>query len=826
MIFAYICIGIIFWPIVAFSPNVSVDFPLIYQEMLVSGFNMPFAWSFKTASGLGISNVFVLWSWPADFLYGLLGKIGLNFELIQIILGFAPVVLIGTYSLNLILKEYKVSKKPRIAATLVFLSNSYILLLLDGGQLMIALAYSMLPLSYFYFYKSLSSKLSTKLAAGVLISALGFTDIRFVYLLLIILATRFVFDVTKKGANLYSWISTSLLVSVIFLMLHFFWIYPFLKTGLEIPASLSSSSNIKFLSFTKLKHGLLLLQPHWFKNSFGVVSPLRREFLLIPFAAFLSPLLHRKHKEVGFWLIISLLGVFLAKGSNAPFQEIYPWLFKNIPGFFMFRDPSKFFALVALSYSILIGFTLNKVTKKSPWIFGVFLIYIIFLARPVYLGKMTGLFSNPPNKDSFQNVAKMLKADNSFGRVLWIPSRHPLAFVSLTHPVVEANRISSLKPFAMGNFGTYETLNFLREADYMGQLMNLSSVKYIVYPYPDTRKKELSKDEIKYYDTFSHQLAALDWLTEEYRDDAVVVFKVHGDVEKFFIAENKINLHDSTEIFSQFNLESKYELKNNALVFNEERLPSSIYLSDSLENYPNKDGWWKRDAQDFAWVRNFLQEKYGIDNQGLTLNGGYAFCEGFCKISVPGKSGEYYIRVLLSDKGGKVGEINTKIINPEIVEKRITGYGEIKDQIFEYSKGNFEWFSISGADLENLEVEGDVNVINAISEYLPEENEVEIGTTSFEGNVNFEMINPSHYKVVVKGLSKPSVLVFSETFSSQWRLDEKNAFKVYSLFNGFDVSEDGEYNLYYDPQKYVNIGLAISLVSLCIIIYLWKKSRK
>ena len=68
-------------------------------------------------------------------------------------------------------------------------------------------------------------------------------------------------------------------------------------------------------------------------------------------------------KQIRFFLILSLLGVFLAKGSNEPFGQIYIWLFEHIPGFVMFRDPTKWYMLIAVSYSVLIPYSIYKIVN-------------------------------------------------------------------------------------------------------------------------------------------------------------------------------------------------------------------------------------------------------------------------------------------------------------------------------------------------------------------------------------------------------------------------------------------------------------------------------
>ncbi|MEK9184848.1 MAG: hypothetical protein AAB866_01630, partial [Patescibacteria group bacterium] len=51
-----------------------------------------------------------------------------------------------------------------------------------------------------------------------------------------------------------------------------------------------------------------------------------------------------------------------AKQPFPPFGQINVWLFQHFPGMIMFRDPTKWYVLTAVSYAILIPFSLLKIS--------------------------------------------------------------------------------------------------------------------------------------------------------------------------------------------------------------------------------------------------------------------------------------------------------------------------------------------------------------------------------------------------------------------------------------------------------------------------------
>ena len=296
-------------------------------------------------------------------------------------------------------------------------------------------------------------------------------------------------------------------------------------------------------------------------------------------------------------------------------------------------------------------------------------------------------------------------------------------------------------------------------------------------------------------------------------------------------------------------------------------------MSDFLDFDPDETGWWKRETYDFLWFRNFLQQKYGIDNQDFDYKGGYAISEGNNQIVISNdgfvKRNTLLVRVMQSSKGGKVeffqesqkiGEVDTKIKNPEKVEIKLTGYKNIPDKIFIFDDSYFNWYKI-GDFISNspliIKTSGEINVVNALVALEDEKwqriNELihEIKTIKWEDlsdtekseiflgglntEVSYKQISPTRYKLNVKGLTSPTTLVFSENYDPLWRItnldtNEKSyAFPLYSLINGFYIDKDGEYDIYFEPQKYVLPGLIISgftLFSVLFLLLLLRKKKK
>lgn len=899
----------VFWSFFVFENNVAGDFSFLSNAELLQRFDVPRIWQERISEGLGHYALPILWNWPLDFLYGLLGRVGLTFARIEVLLFVLPFSIFGYYSIKYFLKYFGLKDQGVFAGSILYLLNTYVLLVVDGGQFSIALSYAFLPLVFVLFAKSLEGNLKQKLISGLSVTVLGFLDIRFLYILGILLFCHFVysllFESKNKATTLKNWVFQVAVVFIVFAFLNFYWILPsVISRAPSLPSGYGDVSQASNLSFATWKHAFMMQSPNWYENVFGKIGRLRSEFLLIPGLALLGIILNRKNKRAYYFAAIGLAGIFLVKGTNTPMPGVYPFLFENIPGFSLFRDPSKFFIFISLSYSFLIGSFADwaakryKIQTNKAKIFPISLItvlYFLFLISPVWSGKMTGTFAEPLYEDGFKSVWTELEKDNEFGRVLWMPSQPPLGYSSPIHPSLEASRIVGLRPFSTGVVGSYEIFNFLREASYMGELFDVYGIKYIVYPYYDTRKQDVKKDNDEYYHAFLDQLSELPWIESVKRMDNVALLKVKQNKDRFFVADNSWVVMGSDRIYNDFGRSESFRLSDNALIFTENGFGARkilykknlkilgydlagniegpdedefyydfeepLFLDKKLTSSPGENGWWKRDNTDFLWLRNFLETKYGTHYQEFTKGGGVSISEGNNELHVEAKDLEkhgdmLFARFLLSPKGGKISfyqgdrlirTVKTKIDDPEVITRKLTGYKDIPDQIFEYGKSEFFTTQIgrlsTGNEAIRIITEGDINIVNFIAltsfdnfdkqneqtrDYLYNENVFNWGQLTedgkeglFEGSssatVNYRRISPTQYKVSINGLMKPSTLVFSETYDRYWKLDGSEPYAVYSLLNGFDIEKDGEYDLYYEPQKWVNIGFIVSLVSLAAI---------
>lgn len=826
---------------------VATDLHLTSREYLRLQVTLPSLWVADGVVGLGEYSLTTLWGWPLNVFFGLISWLGISQKWSLILFGLAPVLGLGALAMV---------RLSGWTAAAVYLVNTYILLLIDGGQISLALAYSLLPLCFYFYRQNLMVPTWRRKFAFVgAVVALSITDIRIIYFLLILMILSFVYDLLfYRRMYLFENIRLGLLTSFVLVIIHAYWLSPALLVRKpQLPVGYDQANQVSFLTFANWKHAILLQQPHWYRNVFGQTVPPNKLFLVFPTLTLLGLVLSSDKKKMGYWLAIAVIGIFLAKGNSEPGGQIYIWLFEKFPGFSMFRDPTKFYFLIAFGYSILIG----EVVKKYKIIALLLVVFLLYLTYPVYSGKMTGTFSQPRFENEYRQLNSFLGSDSTFGRILWVPSKSPLGESWYQHPGLEGFRLTSQRPFTSAVVGTYETMNWLRDASYSGQLLSIAGVKYVIYPPLDPLREEMKPDQVAYHQLFQSQLENTDWAKKTYQFGQLKTIETKSYQDLFWLPAKTWFVVGSDEI-----LTTGIDLSKEAVIFTENNpgtlaqinrfptariklyrknpidaaaalLPESslIFPARQLKNDPNAagwpasrslgEGWWKRNSLDFLWWRDFLQTKYGLDNQDFDFGGGWGVGEGSKQLIV--NSSEFMegkillARVMTSPRGGAIkffqkgkliGQADTLISSPG--RKTIVLAGKQH----EYDRAEFGWSEIGKLETGEITVQtqGDINAVNVLAvvnenqwqELKNKANEMISRKPEKTGlaTVSYRKVSPAHYKVRLDG-NGPQVLVFSQTFDPLWTANGQGSIEAYGFLNAFPVAGSGEYDIYFTPQKYV-----------------------
>lgn len=512
------------------APDISFYFPSRLAEL---GW-LPHAWSSVFGNGLGAStsNIFYLDMYLHFGVSVLVTGLGLPWVVASRLLFFWPFLLLGGISSYLLTAQFVKQKQFVWLGSLVYLSNTYILMLASGGQMGLVMAYATAPLVLVGFMK----KQTLLLAVSAILTMIF--DLRFTYILssMIVLYVGMVIPMNKWFATL----KFTILPALLTIGFHSVWIFPsLLSRSFHLPEGYGDPVWLSYLSWADFSKTFSLLHPNWPDNMFGKTYFTRPEFILIPILIYSGVLLIDRvrksavSKESIWLLVVSLAGAFFATGVNNPFGFIYEWLFIHIPFFNAFRDPTKFYFMIAISYSVLIPYALSRIADAlstrhpkiketvSAAIFGLFVTYWTIVVLPAFNGTVTGTFTSVAVPADYHRFEEMLSKETDFSRTLAVPWHNRFIYESENHPVVDARGIFQINDIA----GIITSLS----AEDSGTMLSRLAIRYVVIPVDITAEVFLT--DRAYDDGLRQQtIAALDrvpYLSRKSGFDRLVVYQVN-----------------------------------------------------------------------------------------------------------------------------------------------------------------------------------------------------------------------------------------------------------------------------------------------------------
>jgi|GEM_PF-2225088 hypothetical protein len=477
----------------------------LYPEALRNGLNGPLAWVYRGTTFGGVNNY--LFIYPIMYFYSLLSQVfGFNNDVLIRIVFYFPAVLFAAFSSYYLARYLKYAKTVCFFASLLYVLNTYFLMIIDGGQVGVALAYGLFPL-VLWRAKCLVDKFNLRnlITSSISMLLLTTVDPRMAVMVFIVFIIWIIIEILSgvfegKGKNVLYW----LLSLMVIFCLNGYWIFPFLR--LNGSAFILSTAN---LPQTTLLHAISLHSPHWPSNIFGQTENVEPYFFFIPIFILTSYVLVRNKKTLSL-LLMFLVFAFLAKGMNVPFGQVYQFILKLPFGSFL-RDSTKFFVPLVLFSGILVGLAVEALSLKvknkilAKGIIIVSYLYILFLISPVILGKLNFVLSSHSSDNEIQNVSEVLERDNSFFRSLWFPEKHPLGFETNNKAAIDAKNLISLRPFLSLNVGSYDLYNFMRQGNWQ-DWFKLFGIKYLVLS-GDQRIIEYKENELADWTNFKEYLA-------------------------------------------------------------------------------------------------------------------------------------------------------------------------------------------------------------------------------------------------------------------------------------------------------------------------------
>lgn len=300
------------------------------------------------------------------------------------------------------------SKKelPRYAASIFYAINPFTYMRFMAGHWTLLLGYALLPFLAAELIKKEKNPISIALWLS-LISVFSTHILIMAFLLLI-------FFMKAKDIKTYA------IIALLFAAINLYWIFPVITAhetkitpiGTEdLTAFRTDDSLVNSMASTAMMYGF------WREGAYKMPA---LHFLLAGFIILLAVMVHgsfySKHPLKWRFVSLAIISLLLAIGVSHPFTKgIFEFLFTSIPVMKGFREPQKFVALLALSYSFLLFLGLQEI-KSRKVVYASFLIPLL-LTPPLFASQLSAV----DFPKDYYGVNSFLNKDAEDFNVLFLP---------------------------------------------------------------------------------------------------------------------------------------------------------------------------------------------------------------------------------------------------------------------------------------------------------------------------------------------------------------------------------------------------------------------
>jgi hypothetical protein len=522
-----------------------------------------------------------------------------------------PIVIFLVISSYLLI--YKVTKSAigSFIGTLVYSFNTYFL---NGqtGHLTLMAAFAFAPLALLFFMKILETRKMYFIALTAVFGFIvSFYEFRAFYMLAAVFFLFFLyFLLCQKNKSIKEILKTCLFALsplILIGLLNSYWLLPLSKTG-AITSNQFFSRGL-FGNFLNIYEAFTLFHPFWTGSKPAIFEVQHIPFFswLIPAFVIMSLILNQKRKDIIFFSLVLSIGILLTKQSGPPFESLYLWLYNHIPGFNAFREASKFFFLIALAYSVLIGGFIQWLWKSKQNIFLKYIltfgIAFVFLwnTNPILNGKIQTLFVPREIPSDYLKIEKFINNQNTFFRTLWLPKESRWGTYSNLHPRISTvDTIGSLwDPLTTYNqrgvgYAVEKEITDILQKPFSNNLLDISSIKYLIIPIKDTKNDD---NFYVYYgnrDIFVKELKNLPYLHEKKLN--LKELKLYENLDykpHIYLTEEKETLYKNVEfkaVSGTFISPTQYKIKIT-------NISKPLFINFSETYHPD----WKLSIGNFKW---------------------------------------------------------------------------------------------------------------------------------------------------------------------------------------------------------------------------------
>ena len=531
----------------------------------------------------GSTNV-ILYSFPLrGVLWSFLSNIGFTYDLIIKITLLFPIAILGFLASFILIKKLVNDNLISFTVALFYGTTTYFIIL-QTAHLPIAFIYSLIPLFFYFFIGVLEKNRLCDWLTFILMYFMGISyDIRIMYIFTFIISGYFFYFYIKKIKKYFK----NILISGFFLLLlNFFWFLPtFFGKITENIYNIANRGLFGNFLFD-LSHAFTIVKWNWtggiIDMSF-VLHQINWHFWVIPVIVFYGFLLNTKNfkykKEILFFGIMSLFGIFLTKQAGFPLVDIYKWLYENFPGFNLFREASKFYLITSFGYAGLLGYTLLIIKQKSFRMNKIYIFYciislIIILSfwnlKPLTTKEVGTLFVSRHIHSDYLVLKDFILDQDEYFRTFWTPRGSRWSIYTNNYPrvsnvSVSQSRCGGILKRPVELLVQEKMINVYKKF-FSNQLFDSTSIKYVIIPIQDIENDDDffihygGRENSDIRNWYINELDKLDYLDKIDIGTKDLVVYENKDYKPHIFAQNKINGLKSFD-----KLEEKYGFLNNEL---------------------------------------------------------------------------------------------------------------------------------------------------------------------------------------------------------------------------------------------------------------------
>ncbi|MFH2058561.1 MAG: hypothetical protein ABIJ59_06645 [Pseudomonadota bacterium] len=539
-----------FW-FVQDGPYTAGDWGFVYPQTVKEFLTINSSWDSKwTMGGMIIGHGYYV----LQIFHGTLGYLfDFNSSQCDLFVFFLPAILFSTTSSYFFLKYLTKSSLAGFIGSLVFSYNTYFILI-QNGHPSVAVANALTPLIVLFFMKTLKERsLRNAVVTGLFVALSSQYEPRITYIICWIMILYFLYDIIVEKKIEIKKAGLAGVVCTIVILCNLYWILL-----LVFADSVESTSFLRRdlfgAQFFNLQFAITSFSSSWTGGKPGIftVEAIPVRFWLIPILAFFPLVIGKVSKKIGFFYVLALVGIFLAKMSSNPFPELYRWLFYHFPGFLAFREASKFYLIINLSFAVLIGHNVNLIYEliKGHTRFAYVGRIFVFTVAGLYLFNIYPMLTQKfpltkarPIPLEYIDVKKKLVQKDQFFRTMGVLRRPFYFFAGNIQPGLQADFIKT-ELWKMPELNQYDPK--ILKYSHMDWVFDAAGIRYVYIPSdPWNEMFDYVNEEGVAIQGFSGSKKEMEelmddlaWLKNKKYFGEIIVYENHNYMPHLYTAQN------------------------------------------------------------------------------------------------------------------------------------------------------------------------------------------------------------------------------------------------------------------------------------------------